>query len=156
MFICLTCKADEACINYTALEALGEYDFGLKCPTKDCGGVLLQIDDGIAEAVTRLNDLGYTTNDSCSGHFNNATDQLSFYVGFDEGSLPPTETLPEGFWVMQGNENCRGDSIWYLSNREKAAEFAEMLEFQEGNRTLQVLEVNRKFLEWVLTLPVKA
>jgi hypothetical protein len=49
-----------------------------------------------------------------------------------------------------------GDSIWYLSSGDTLdanAEFADLLTFREGNRTLQILEVNRRFLGWVLTLP---
>lgn len=149
MFICLTCKSDESCINYTALQELGEKDFGFKCPTEGCNGALLQIDDGIAEALVALNDKGYTTEDSCAGHFNDAEGRILFYVAFkkDGSTTPPVDTLPEDFVLMQGY----------------AIHYAGLLDEDEGDefdpdtpRSHQLADLHRAFLDWVLRLPTKA
>jgi hypothetical protein len=154
MFLCLTCKSDEACLNFMALKE--DANFRLPCPQEGCPGELLHLDDGIAEAVVILNEKGYTTVDSCSGHFNNASDLLTFYAHFAKDCSPASEP-PDGFELVPGQATGNnGDSIWYFSSGDTLdanAEFADFLTFREGNRTLQILEVNRRFLEWALTLP---
>lgn len=137
MFLCLTCVSDEACINYLFLKENENFD--VPCPKEGCPGVLLHLDDGIAEALVALNGKGYVTKDSCGGHFNNAEDHLSFYVAFEDGKRPPIDTLPDAF-MLWPDENCI---------------FTADLEFKAGSRTIQIMDLNRKFLEWVMTLPAR-
>lgn len=153
MFICLTCKTDEACLNFMALKE--DADFRVPCPEEGCTGELLQLDDNIAEAVVLLNDKGYTTRDSCGGHFNNGEGLMTFYVAFEEGRCPDVEP-PDGFWLVPGEAaGFDGMAVFFLPSYSGAPdqEFAAMCAFQEGNRTLQVLEASKRFLDWVLALP---
>lgn len=152
MFLCLKCKADEACLNFMALEE--DENFRVPCPTQGCPGDLLHLDDGIAEAVVMLNEKGYPTSDSCGGHFNNCEGTLTLYVAFNKDCHPPADQLPAGFVKIGGDiTGQEGDTIFFLNNPDDMSEMATAMAFREGNRSLQVFEANRALLEWVLTLP---
>lgn len=152
MYICLTCKSDQACLNHRAIKE--DENFDLPCPTEGCSGVLLELDDGIAEAIVLLNEKGYVTIDSCGGHFNNCEDALSFYVGFLRGKAPPEDDLPESFVIYPGEKaGYQGDALYFMNTPEGAEDLNDAMQFKDGNRTLQILGVQKRFLEWVLTLP---
>ena len=70
MYICLNCKT-----NYN-VENLKKGDDGtLWCPHQYCGSEVIEIDDLMVPTILRLNEIAYTTQFCCSGHYGSlATD----------------------------------------------------------------------------------
>ena len=67
------------------------------CPKRNCDGRIIEVDDMIAPAVKILNEKGYFTTGSCSGHMEEAFSE--FYIEFMNGVT--LETVPKGCTVVK-------------------------------------------------------
>lgn len=56
---------------------------------------LVEVDDGIAKSIVKLNLIGYTTKYCCEGH--NTKDCLDGYVSFEDFNVNQFPSLPEGW-----------------------------------------------------------
>lgn len=150
MLICLTCKASKGCLG--PMDFKVDEFYRMPCPRSGCPGEIIEVDDMIAEAVSVLNDKGYTTSDSCSGHFNDGGGRNIFHLAFEQDglSVPPMDALPVDFVFMDGYAIHNADFV-NLDPEGTHDQFKP-----DTPRTHQLMEMNRKFLDWVLALPARS
>lgn len=88
MKICTNCGRE--------FDLSSKYVDGSKCPTKGCYGTVSDLDENIFETLLTLNNKGYKTRESCSGHTYN--DNKSVYIILHPLVNPKLfQTLPSKF-----------------------------------------------------------
>jgi hypothetical protein len=102
------------------------------CPKANCIGRVVEIDDMILPVIIELNRKGWRTRYCCSGH---TEDCSSTYITFED-RYPGS--MPEGF-LAEHDERMTIRHEYYTRDR-----------IEKG---LQILNVNRKLLEWASKLP---
>ena len=112
------------------------------CPKRSCYGKVVEIDDILVPTIILLNEKGYYTTASCSGHLEEV--DTTCYIVFDE-EVKKLPSVPPGFTLMSAL-TADGEKIITLSKEFKRAPSA-VHSFQE------ILTTALQLYAWALSLP---
>lgn len=112
------------------------------CPKRSCYGEIVDIDDILVPTIILLNEKGYYTTASCSGHLEEV--DTSCYIMFDE-TVEKLPSAPPGFTLTAAITNS-GDKILTLSKEFNTVPSA-IHAFQ------QILTTALQLYGWALSLP---
>jgi hypothetical protein len=82
---------------------IGILEDGQPCPKEHCLGHLQDMDELIIPVVKILNEKGYWTEFSCSGHFHSGEEARPYIMFEEEVKEKEIRSLPAGFTVEKGN-----------------------------------------------------
>lgn len=149
-FYCFTCKS----IYGSRVEHLPRSTSQPKlivCPTKGCSSPLIEIDDGILPIILVLNEKGYDTHTSCSGHMYDGRPEIILGM-FDDDIIKDSieshlDSLPKDFTY---EPTPKGKPI-YITKRW------DIYKNRDTNERLKLkIELQNSLArlgEWVLSLP---
>lgn len=80
-----------------------DHEYGINCPITNCGGMAFGVDEEMIIPIQILNDKGYITRFSCSGHI--AESICGGYIMFCGPECTPV-TVPKG-WYEDGENTIR-------------------------------------------------
>lgn len=113
-FLCLDCGAVYNSVNLNIDARITEDNpYGdVVCPKANCEGELIEVDELLIPTIWILNQKGYMTEDSCSGHY--TSDRCRTYIKFECGI--DVLTVPRGFTKKKYGDNVTIES--YVSFRK--------------------------------------
>ena len=121
-----------------------------------------EVDEMIYPAIEALNEKGYFTLYSCSGHFNRK-DENTPYIDFDpEVSADCFSSMPEGFTLKTvtlgrfrrlTEEELRQGYTLQTERFDTCQLFHELSEADPRRRFLEILTANAALLKWAINLP---
>ncbi|MDQ0189254.1 hypothetical protein JI721_11975 [Alicyclobacillus cycloheptanicus] len=114
-----------------------ESEFGILCPTADCSGQVIEIDELILLSIFVLNYKGYVTKNCCAGHINHQVAET--YIMFAPGVKLPD--LPQGFVQDELEEGEKRDHLTIRKLHDSS------------DRIGSILLTNKKLYDWTRGLP---
>lgn len=116
--------------------------FGIECPTMDCLGEVIDLDELILPAIFVLNYKGYTTKSCCSGHVHSRIAET--YVMFEDSVKLPD--FPHGFEIDEREAPDEGGEPVPQSQTIRKLH-------DSGDRIGSILLANKKLYDWTRGLP---
>jgi hypothetical protein len=139
--VCMTCF--ESYGNEISSLKASRTDEGIKftCPKRSCRGEVIEIDDILVPTIVLLNEKGYYTESSCSGHLEEMS--TTAYIIFNE-IVEKLPSLPPGYRL----------SAAITEDGQKRLTLAKPM---EGESTIQVFQLilttALQTYAWALSLP---
>lgn len=112
-----------------------KHEYGCDCPTVGCDGEAFGIDEEMLIPIAILNDKGYETRWSCSGHVFDEHSREGYIAFSDQSTFP--KTVPDG---------------WYADEEYKAIRYQVPNKNAIFRRKAIVKHIDN-LIEWAVKLP---
>ena len=145
-YMCMTCLREYYKEGLNLTQAFETYCY--KCPSVDCGNIqVVEIDDMILPVIKRLNEKGYRTTFTCSGH--SYEKNANTYISFDVKTVP--SIIPKDF-ILEDEEYYKANNWEFLNNQICIRKWYK--DINKEDLPKEILKTMLDLIEWVEELPV--
>ena len=144
-YMCMSCLREYYKDGLNLTQPIEGYNY--RCPSVDCGDIqVVEIDDMILPLIKILNEKGYMTTYTCSGH--SYEKDTNTYIAFDIETVP--KSIPKGF-IMEDEEYYKQNNWTFLNNKICFRKWYRNIDKKDIPKEL--LKTMLDLIEWVEELP---